>query len=1249
MKIVYVSIQSVDPNLTKRVARDLREKEGLDIESFGWTSEELEDDPLKFQNLLQVTREADLVIIRCMSDSHRFKRFERYEKLLKDVEGYVLVHSGNADVCLAYRDLFKGSDEDHALLSKYLGYRGIENEKGIILWLNKKMGGKEIPLPEPFRQRTDGIYHPKMDRDVTFEDYLGRLDPALPTIGFMFTSNNWIYQNTEHIDAMILRLEALGVNVIPVFFTSQTSKVDGMEGTISCVKRYMMDGERSRIDALLINSPFSQLISSRETGGMATRDEENFFKFLTDVPVFQAMTASGYYADFEETAQGLNKSEISLQVAWPEVDGQIITVSIGGAADRLRTSKRTVPLPGRIDHLARVVKNWAVLRRKTPAERRIAILMYQSRPDSGRIGNAAGLDVIESVYEMLKRMEKEGYTIENVPRTSKELLAEILDGVTNDLEWMPAHVIREKAVDMVDGKDYEACFNTLSEFNQRSMRDSWGEPPGEICVENGRIVIPGLIKGNVFIGYQPIRGWADQIESIYHDPKVSVPHHYLEYYRWIQDVFGADMVVHMGTHGTLEWLPGRSTGLSDKCEPDIVLNSMPHLYPYVIDDPGEGIQAKRRSEAVLIGHLNPTMARAGSYDDLAAVEVPLQDYFRSVNSASQERKSTLVEQIYAEVKRLSLFEDLNIREDPGAEGFAEHLPRLHDYLTQLKDALIRNGLHVIGRVPPEQHMDEVIYSLTRLRNGDVPSLRISLADTLGLDIEAAMDAPTEFSASGELNSDLIERVDGELQSYLEEIRSLDHDPGKSMERARERWPNMSASLEESLRYALNRVIPNIKRTSEEMDNIIGGFDGRYVLPGPSGAPTRGNADILPMGRNYYGIDPDAVPTPAAWKTGVKMADQMIERYVQERGGYPKEVGFIIWATDTMKTNGDDVAYILWLMGIRPVWSKVGGQVIDLEVVPLSELKRPRVDVTIRITGLFRDTFPNLIDMIDDAVELAAGLDEPEEDNYLAANLRKDIIDGIEKGMTVEESRRRASARVFGPPSGAYGPGVNHIIETGEWETVRDLADIYVTWGSYAYGRNMYGKSMREEFIKRFSKVGITVKNMPDREIDLFDIDDVYGYLGGLNAFVREYGDPQAMTVMGDNSDPDRLKIRDTAEECRYVFRSKILNPKFLNGLKEHGYRGAAELAKLTEYMIGWDATSAVLDDWMYEQVAEKFLFDKDTKEWLMDENPYALMEMLNRLQEAIDRDLWDADEDMKKRLKDMYLETEERIEEITDR
>jgi len=1249
IRIVSLSIQSTDAKILSAPAEEAAREFGIDIEVFCANSAETDEDVLSYQKLVAATMEADFVFIRCMSDPSKFRYFSRYESVLRSAKGYVFLYSGNAEARLIYRDLFKGSDEDYLLLCRYFNYRGAQNDRSIILWALGTHTGRDHDLPEPVKQRPDGIYHPDFDRDVTFEEYMGHMDDGSPTAGLLMTGSVWVYGNLDYIDVLIRALECRGMNVIPVFFSAAVSSSSDLCTTADVCQRYFMEGDRSRVDVLIINSPFSQLVNSRESSGVSTPDAENFFRRLMNVPVLQAMTVTGQYRDYEGMLSDTEKPELPAQVAWPEVDGQIITVPIGFSTSSPKAVRRTSPIQDRSDHLADLAYNWARLGRTPVSERRIAILMYQSRPDSGRIGNAASLDVIESVHGMLSEMKDSGYRLDHVPASGRELIEEILENVTNDLNWTSPEEIARKAADMVGAEEYMEHFEEIPRFNRDSMTKDWGEPPGEVCTESGKMVIPGIVNGNVFIGYQPLRGWAGKNEEIYHDPVLSPTHQYLEYYRWLQHDFGAHAIVHMGTHGTLEWLPGKSVGLSCKCYPDLVLNAVPHIYPYVIDDPGEGIQAKRRSEAVLIGHLNATMARAGEYDKLAAVEVPLQEYFKCRSTASADRKRTLVQQIHEASWDAALFNDLGIPEDTGAEGFEDSLAELHDYLTEVKDALVRDGLHVLGRAPRDHHMDEAIYSLTRLPNGDVPSLRDALGESMGVDVCAVSEHPSEMSESGELNSILLDRVDGELQLLLSEMRSMGYEEERCLALAKERHPGMSGSLEKVLGYVCRTLHPNLVRTSDEIRNLMEGFDGRYVLPGPSGAPTRGNAHILPMGRNYYGIDPDSIPSRASWETGVRMADQMIERYTADKGGYPKEVGFIIWATDTMKTGGDDVAYILWLLGVRPVWSRTGGLVTGLQVIPVSELGRPRIDVTVRITGLFRDTFPNLIDMIDDAVHMVSELDESDEENCLAANLRRDIINNIERGMAVEEARRRASVRVFGCPLGAYGPGVNHAIESSEWSTVKDLADIYISWGSCAYGRNIQGEPMRDEFVERFGRVGVTVKNMPDREIDLFDMDDVYGYLGGLNAFVRQYGNPDAMSVMGDGSNPDRLKIRDTGEECRFVFRSKVLNPMFINGLREHGYRGAAEMANLTEYVFGWDATSDVIDDWMYEQLAEKYVFDRENREWMEDVNPHALMNIVSRLQEAVERGLWEATDEMKDRLKSLFMETEERLEGISDR
>ncbi len=1030
------------------------------------------------------------------------------------------------------------------------------------------------------------------------------------------------------------------MNVIPVFFSALVHNMDGKSGTAAIVQKYFMDGDKCRVNAIAMCSSFSQINNSRDCYGIYTPDEQNFFHTMTDVPVMQVMQVSGHYADYEETAEGLSKSEFNMGVIWPELDGQIITVPIASGEGGKKMKKYT-PLDDRIDHLCRMIKNWAVISSIPRSERKIAILMYQSRPDTGRIGGAAGLDSIESVCDMLKRFAQEGYTLDHVPENGTELVNEIIDNITNDLEWSSSQRIRDKAVALIDNSCYLKEYEKLSEFNRRTIEESWGKPPGKISVDNGKFVIPGIVNGNIYIGFQPLRGWAEQMEAVYHDPVIPCPHQYIEFYRWLKNDFKTNVVFHIGTHGTVEWLPGKSHGLSSKCFPDLVLDGIPNVYPYIIDDPGEGVQCKRRSEAVLIGHMCPTMTRAGSYDDIEAIDAPLQEYFKFKASLSGDRKEAVIGEVLEAVRRQDMLKDLDLSEDITAEEFEKHLEDVHDYIMDIKDALIRDGLHVLGRAPEGELLDETIYGLTRLRNGDVPSLRGAYFASLGYDLDSMLENSSSMTGD-ELNSVIIDRTDGQLMELLAHLRESGYDIDSV------NGLNMTDDLREALVYVCDEVSKNVMRMTDEMDNMMHACDGGYVLPGPSGAPMRGNAHILPMGRNYYGIDPDIVPPRASWEIGKKMADQMIQRYIEDKGIYPKEVGFIIWATDTIKTNGDDVAYILWLMGVRPVWGK-NGQVNGLEVIPISELGRPRIDVTVRITGLFRDAFPNLIDLIDDAVKMVAELDEDENDNYLAANLRRDIVESMANGMTVDEARKKNSVRIFGCPPGAYGAGVNHAIENSDWKSVQDLADLYIEWGSYGYGRGLSGVAMKEQFVKRFGKVGVTVKNVPDREIDVLDVDDFYSYLGGLNAFVKAYGNKDAMSFMGDGPDPDKVKIRDSKQELQFVYRSKALNPKYISGLKNHGFRGVAEVAKLTEFTFGWDATSDIADDWMYEGLAEKYLFDPDTRKWMEENNPHAMMEMINRLMEAYDRGMWDAKPETIEKLKDLFMDLEERIEDLQDR
>ncbi|NLL95149.1 MAG: cobaltochelatase subunit CobN [Thermoplasmatales archaeon] len=1247
MKLAYISIQSFDANAMAAPAKAAAEELGVDLEILCLNSADAED-VLVYRELVERTAEADLVLMRCMTEPSRATWFGKYERHLKEAKGLVMVYSGSPDVRFAFRDYFKGTDEEFLELSAYVANRGAENDRGIIHWLNRYLTG-EGDVPDPVKQREDGIYHPDFPRDVALEDYLGALDRTRPCVGIMFTSNIWIYENTAAIDMLVRELESNGMSTIPVFYSLSTAKDGSSKGALGIVERYFLESGRPMIDVLVSTSPFSHLMNSRDgDGGIRTDDDDNFYRNVLGMPVINVTNLVGHYPDYEELAT-TDAKEFPVSLFWPEVDGQIISVPISSVEGPRGMVRLYSGIADRIARVARFAKGWARLRAKPPSERKVAILVYQHRPETAKLGSAAGLDTIESVADMLKALDSAGYRVEGVPEDGRALVDEMLAAVTNNLEWCDSHHIREKSAHLMPMGEYLPHFESIPRFNRDGIAETWGDPPGPIMTEGGSMIIPGLVKGNVYVGYQPPRGRFDMAEQLLHDPALAITHQYLAFYRWIRDVFGADAVVHVGTHGTLEWLPGRSATLSGTCYPDVAMDSIPHLYPYIIDDPGEGIQAKRRSEAVLLGHMCPTMARAGNYEETSAIEVPMQQYFSMRGRISEDRKGKLLEQMYDACVEISIFDDLGLTDSVKSPADLEgHLDKLHDYLFDVKDSIVRDGLHIFGRPPEGERMLESVYSLSRLRNGTIPSLRDSVGSAMGLDARALAEDPSGRLPDGTVNSVALEEIDAATMGLIRAMGEKGFDPTECRALA-EATVGANAELGKAVGYICDELVPNLLAMTDEMDNFLVGLDGGYVPPGPSGAPTRGCAHILPMGRNYYGVDPEAVPTRAAWETGKEMAEQMISRHVEEKGEYPLEIGFIVWATDTMKTGGDDTAYILWLMGVRPTWSETGDHVTGLEVVPLEELGRPRLDVTVRITGLFRDAFPNLVNMIDDAVDMVANLDESDGDNRLAANLRKDIVSYLRKGIPETEAHRMASARVFGCPPGAYGAGVNNAIENGAWQTVQDLADIYITWGSHAYGRGLDGVSMRDEFIERFGRVGVTIKNMPDREIDMLDTDDVYAYLGGLNAFVRAYGRADAVSYIGDSSNPDRVRTRDAAEECKFLFRSKLLNPKFIGGLKQHGFRGAAEIAKLTEHVFGWDATSDIVEGWMYEGIADRFLFDDETREWMKEQNPDALRDTASRLLEAMDRGMWDCDPETRKRIEDVYMDAEAHLEFVTDR
>jgi len=1239
MRFVNISIGTIDSYLMNEAVKSVR-SEGYDVDYHNYDNVDLDDDPLYLASAIKVISKADFITIKVHGDTSYCKKFD---KILNTIEKHsICTHLSCTDDCVtdAFRRLFIGTDEEYGRIMAYAVLGGDDNFEALIKWGLRRFDGIDLEVAEPKHPLTEGVYIPGSD-DNDIGKYLDSLDASKPNIGIFFYQKQWVTGNLGNIDGLIRAVEDLGGNPVPVFLNTYENKIDGSKGVKRLLREDLTRNGKPVLDAIIETMSFSQtLVANPGTGDQVCND--NFFDEY-GVPVLQTTTMVSTEEYWKCHLEGLSPAEIAYDIVHPEFDGQIIVPA--SATNEMDGDVRYYKsLTDRAYRVADMAMMWARLRHIENRDRKVAILLYQYPPKNAGAGGAAGLDTFASVVNILHRMRDDGYNVgDSIPETAKELVDVLLSGLTNDTEMMSSDEVSRRAEDMIPPEQYNIWYRELSEAARARIEKDWGKPPGEFYTVGKDIIVPGTVFGNIIVGFQPDRG--KDIQSDYHDPDCVHPHQYYAYYKWLRHDFGAKAVIHVGTHGTLEWLPGKAVALSGDCCPDYVMSSLPDIYPYVIGNPGEGVQAKRRAAAVIIDHMIPTMTRAGGYDEILELEGTVQNYLKAVTQGQEQSAAMILEKIREILTRMDMFNDLKL--DPGCSDkeLEAKVNDLYDYIVDIKENLIKDGLHILGEIPEGKRLEEDVYSLTRMPNGEVPSLRAGIASSMGYDIFDLQNNSSERNAEGVLKGQILEDVETRMEDLIKDMHEAGFDKAQCLSLVSDYNEDVKAVTS----FICDELYPNLLHMDNEIDSVMKALQGRFVEPGPSGCPTRGRAQILPTGRNFYSIDPDAVPWHSSWEIGKKMADQMIERYVEQHGAYPKNVGIVMWATDTMKTGGDDTAYVLWLMGIRPVWTGYAGRVKDLEVVPVSELGRPRIDVTLRISGLFRDTFPNLVRMIDRAVHMVAELDESEEENYILANLRRDIVLSIEEGMPEDQAREDAMIRIFGDAPGTYGSGTNILIRTSDWKEQDEIGKIYRDYGEYAYGNGRYGERKSDAFRHKLMNMDVTVKNSVSREYDMFDNDDVYTDLGGFNAAVKSVRGEMPTSIIGFSADTANIKTKTIEEEGRYIFRSKINNPKWVEGLKPHGFKGAQEISKMTEYVFGWGATSDIIEGWEYKSIADNFLFDKENSEWFRDANPYAMFEVTSRLLEAIYREMWDADEETEEKLKELYEDLEGDLEGLSDR
>lgn len=1066
-----------------------------------------------------------------------------------------------------------------------------------------------------------------------------------PVVGLMIHRSYVQSGNTLAVEALIRRMEEKGLFVVPVFSTLSADAGDPQSGARYELNRYFCPEGQNILDGIVVTTGFSLTHIGWPDGG------EGAFRWsafeMWDAPVIQAMTTHYTAEQYGRVPQGIDAMSLASNVFQPEMDGQIISVpyavsepSVFNGVDR----RMWEPIPDRVDHIAEMAKNFAALRCKKNSEKKIAIL-FHCMPGDQNIGRGAGLDTFASVQKLLVRLKAEGYGVDTLYKDGQELAESLLRALTNDPDWISEEEMSARAAAKVPFEDTKRWYDGLSGKTRDQLKDYWGEVPGTVLIRNGDMLIPGLLNGSVFIGLQPSRAFGEQAERLYHDAVFPPPYSYVGYYRWIREDLGADAVIHVGTHGSVEWLPGKEVGLSSGCWPDICLGSLPNLYIYHMGITGEGIQAKRRSAAVILDHLPPSMDDAGAYDRLADVDAAISEYYAAKRTAVSQ-VGTLQERVFRLAEEAQLTVDLGLdRESFEAEPEA-CIEKLHLWMEELKNSAVTDGLHIFGDAPEKGKLfNNMLRMLVRVRNGDVPALNDSVLAAMGYDPETVKDQPGG-EIGGRLTSEIYSEAVEHAKVAVETLAEADFAPAAAdAVAAWDDWSGDTAPLFRVLRFICETVTPRVEATTDEMENIIRGLSGRFVPPGQGGNPTRGNALLLPTGRNFYAGDPSEIPSVGAWEIGKKLAARSLEQYLEERGEYPESIAMVIWSGNVLKTSGEDFGEIFSLMGVEPVYLGATSKVIGVRAIPIDEVGHPRIDVTLRISGLFRDMYPNLIELMDEAVSCVAALDEPPEMNYIRKHIEEDVAALLENGGDPREAMENAQVRVFGCPAGGYGAGVANLIGNRNWKDFRDLAAVYETWSGNGYGRGHHGEGMQKMFKRRMSSVAMTIKNESTVEIDMLSSDDFFSYHAGLVACVRANAGKTPMVLTGHSDDPDRPLVRSAARETARIVRSRMLNPKWLEGLKRHGFKGAQEVSKTLDSLFGWDAGAEVAEDWMYKGIADTFLLERETREWMQEVNAPALYHVTSKLLEANQRGMWKADEKTLSQLGGILLKTEGLLEE----
>jgi magnesium chelatase subunit H len=1155
---------------------------------------------------------------------------------------------------LKFLPMEKAQDARNFMLSfQYWLGGSSENLENFLLMLTEKyvLKGVEtrnfasLQYQPPVVYPDMGIWHPLAP--TMFEDvkeylnwYTARKDispdlkdPLAPCVGLVLQRTHLVTGDDAHYVAMVQELESLGAKVVPVF-------ASGLDFS-KPVEAYFLEStsKTSLVDAVVSLTGFALV------GGPARQDHPKAIEtlkrlnrpYMVALPlVFQTTE------EWQDSDLGLHPIQVALQIAIPELDGAIEPIILSG---RDGTTGKAIALQDRIEAIAQRALKWANLRRKPKLHKKVAITVFSFPPDKGNVGTAAYLDVFGSIFEVMKALKNNGYDLPELPESAEALMIEVIHDAQAQYSSPELNIAYKMSV-----PEYEA----LTPYSHR-LEENWGPPPGHLNSDGQNLLIYGKQFGNVFIGVQPTFGYEGDPMRLLFSRSASPHHGFAAYYTYLEQIWGADAVLHFGTHGSLEFMPGKQMGMSGECYPDNLIGMIPNLYYYAANNPSEATIAKRRSYAATISYLTPPAENAGLYKGLKELSELIASYQTLKDTG---RGVPIVNSIIDKCRLVNLDKDIIFAETDAKDMSAEERDNIvgsvYRKLMEIESRLLPCGLHVIGKPPTAEEAIATLVNIASLdrQEEEIVGLPRIIANSIGRDLDEiyhssdrgiladvqllqeitlaireAVSALVKEQIDAEGRVSLVSKLNffnmGKKEPWVEVL----HQAGYSKVDSTALKP-----LFEYLEFCLQQICAD-----NELGALLKGLEGEYILPGPGGDPIR-NPDVLPTGKNIHALDPQSIPTSAAVQSAKVVVDRLLARNKSENDGrYPETIACVLWGTDNIKTYGESLAQIMWMIGVRPVPDALG-RVNKLELIPLQELGRPRIDVVINCSGVFRDLFINQMNLLDQGVKMAAEADEPSSMNFVRKH-------ALQQAEDMGINLRQAATRVFSNASGSYSSNINLAVENSTWDSEAELQEMYLNRKSFAFNSDNPGimDESRKIFESTLKTAEATFQNLDSSEISLTDVSHYFDSdPTKLVASLRDDGKMPASYIADTTT--ANAQVRTLSETVRLDSRTKLLNPKWYEGMLSHGYEGVRELSKRLVNTVGWSATAGAVDNWIYEDTNETFIKDEEMQKRLLNLNPHSFRKMVSTLLEVNGRGYWETSEENLNKLRELYQEVEDRIE-----